>query len=144
MILPISVKKGKGIIELQEAILLQSEMLELTAQFDRKATGMVLETKFDKFNGLLSTLLVQNGELRTGDAVVLINQNMHFKVQSVMNSSNKRVKIAFPSTPVLVKGPSIAPKPGDTFIVVKNEKEAKQILYYQKLVRQQIIAKPQN
>lgn len=130
MIIPLSAKKREGLDQLKEAILLQAEILELKADFLRKASGFVLESKSDKFKGILITLLVHKGKLNVGDIVVI--DIAYGRVKALLNDKNQDIKFAFPSTPVSIMGFHHIPKPGNTFIVVKTEKEAKKLTQYNK------------
>lgn len=121
----ISAKKGINIDELLEKVLLESEMLELTANPDREASGSVIEAELDKGRGYVSTMLVQNGTLRTGDMIV---SGQYFgKVRAMVNERGKRVDEAGPSTPVQVLGLNGAPQAGEGFRVYEDESEAKNV-----------------
>ena len=121
----ISALEGKGVKELLEKILLEAELLELTANFERAAKGTVVEAYLDKGRGFVSTLLVQSGTLKIGD-FVLAGKNSG-KVKALFDERGKNLKIAPPSTPVSILGLDGAPQAGDNFLVLKDEKEAKQI-----------------
>ncbi len=121
----ISAKTGQNVDELLEMILLQAEMLELKANPNKKARGTVLESKLDPKRGPVATLLVQDGTLRVGDAIVA---GLHWgKVRAMMNEWGERLKEAGPSTPVEVLGLSDVPLAGEPFFVVENEKKAREI-----------------
>ncbi|HHL39007.1 MAG TPA: translation initiation factor IF-2 [Deltaproteobacteria bacterium] len=121
----ISAKKRINIKELLELIILQSEMLELKAVKDAPARGVVVEAKLDKGRGPVSTVLIQSGTLRTGDAFVTgVNYG---RVRAMINDRGKRIAEAGPSVPVEILGISGVPQAGDTFIVVKDEATAKQV-----------------
>ncbi len=121
----ISAKKGIGIDELLEKILLEAEMLELKANPEKVGVGSIIEASLDKGRGFVSTVLVQNGTLRTGDVIV---SGQHFgKVKAMFNERGQRVKEAGPSTPVQVLGLNGAPQAGERFKVYKEESEAKSI-----------------
>ena len=128
MTIPLSAKNKQGLDELKEAILLQAEILELKADFLRKASGFVLESKSDKFKGILITLLVHKGKLNIGDIVVI--DVAYGKVKALLDDKNQDIDFALPSTPVSIMGFHHIPQPGNTFIVVKNEKEAKKLIHY--------------
>ena len=121
----ISALEGRGVKELLEKVLLEAELLELTANFERAAKGTVVEAYLDKGRGFVSTLLVQSGTLKIGD-FVLAGKNSG-KVKALFDERGKNLKIAPPSTPVSILGLDGAPKAGDNFLVLKDEKEAKQI-----------------
>ena len=121
----ISALEGRGVKELLEKVLLEAELLELTANFERAAKGTVVEAYLDKGRGFVSTLLVQSGTLKIGD-FVLAGKNSG-KVKALFDERGKNLKIAPPSTPVSILGLDGAPNAGDSFLVLKDEKEAKQI-----------------
>lgn len=122
---PISALKGEGIDDLLEMILLQAEILELKANPDRRARGVVIEAELDKSRGAVATVLVQNGTLRVGEGIVVGTQ--YGKVRAMINDRGRRVKEAPPSTPVEILGLSGVPKAGDPFMVFEDEKKAKTI-----------------
>ena len=121
----ISAKKGIGVDELMEKVLLEAEMLDLKANPNRNAVGSVIESTLDKGRGYVATVLVQNGTLKVGD-VVLAGTN-YGKIRAMFNERNQRVKVAGPATPVLVLGLNGAPTAGDTFNVMNTEQEAREI-----------------
>ena len=121
----ISAKKGMGVEELMEKVLLEAEMLELRANPNRMAVGSVIESSLDKGRGYVATVLVQNGTLKVGD-VILAGTN-YGKIKAMFNERNQRVTEAGPSTPVLVLGLNGAPTAGDTFNVMATEQEAREI-----------------
>ncbi len=121
----ISAKKGLGVEELMEKVLLEAEMLDLKANPNRAAIGSVIESSLDKGRGYVATVLVQNGTLRVGD-VILAGTN-YGKVKAMFNERNQRVKEAGPATPVLILGLNGAPQAGDTFNVLQTEQEARDI-----------------
>ena len=121
----ISAKKGTGVAELMEKIVLEAEMLDLKANPNRLANGTVLEASLDKGKGYVTKILVQNGTLKVGDMVLA---GMSYgKVKAMYNERNKLVKEAGPATPVLLLGLNSAPQAGDAFRVYKDEKEVKSI-----------------
>ncbi len=121
----ISAKKGIGVEELMEKVLLEAEMLELKANPDRKATGTIIESTLDKGRGYVANVLVQNGTLRIGDIVLAGN---HFgRIKAMFNERNQRIKEAGPATPALILGLNGAPQAGDTFNVMDTEQEAREI-----------------
>lgn len=121
----ISAKKGIGVDELMEKVLLEAEMLDLKANPERNAIGSVIESSLDKGRGYVATVLVQNGTLRVGD--VILAGTHYGKVKAMFNERNQRVKEAGPSTPVLILGLNGAPTAGDTFNVLETEQEAREI-----------------
>ena len=121
----VSAKKRTGIEHLLEMILLQSEIMELKANPDRKARGTIIEAKLDKGRGPVATLLVQSGTLKVGDALL---SGAHVgKVRALIDDTGKRIQAAGPSTPVEVIGFSEVPAAGDIFTVTEDEKKARQI-----------------
>lgn len=125
--LNIAAKKGQGIDELLENILVMAEMQELKANPNRYAMGTVLEAKLDKGEGPKATLLVQNGTLNASDYVVV--GTCFGKVRRMTNEFKKILKVASPSTPVSIIGLSEVPKAGDLFMAFPNEKQARDIAY---------------
>lgn len=121
----ISAKTGQNIDLLLEKVLLEAELLELQANPDRSAVGTVLEASLDKGRGYVTKTLVQSGTLAIGDSMVAGEHSG--KVKAMFNERGKRVKVAGPSTPVLVLGLSGAPQAGERFKIVENEQEARQI-----------------
>ena len=121
----ISAKKGIGVPELMEKVLLEAEMLELKANPNRKATGSIIESSLDKGRGYVATVLVSNGTLKVGD-IVLAGTN-YGKVKAMFNERNQRMKEAGPAEPALILGLNGAPAAGDTFHVIETEQEAREI-----------------
>ena len=121
----ISAKKGTGVRELLEKVLLEAEMLDLKANPDRKATGSIIESTLDKGRGYVATILVSNGTLRMGD--IVLAGTSYGKVKAMFNERNQRIKEAGPSEPVLILGLNGAPAAGDTFHVIETEQEARDI-----------------
>lgn len=121
----ISAKQGTGVAELLEKVLLEAEVLELTANPNKPALGTVVEAQLDKGRGYVSTILVQAGTLRIGD-YVLAGKN-HGKIRAMFDERGHQIKEAGPSTPVSVLGLDGAPTAGDKFNVYEDEREAKQI-----------------
>ena len=121
----ISAKKGTGVDELMEKVLLEAEMLDLRANPDRKATGSIIESSLDKGRGYVATVLVQNGTLRVGDTILA---GTHFgKIKAMFNERNQRIREAGPAEPALILGLNGAPTAGDTFNVMDTEQEAREI-----------------
>ena len=121
----ISAKKGIGVEELMDKVLLEAEMLELKANPRRRAVGTIIESSLDKGRGYVANVLVQNGTLHVGDVVLAGN---HFgKVKAMFNERNQRIKEAGPATPALILGLNGAPTAGDTFNVLETEQEARDI-----------------
>ena len=125
---PVSALKGDGVDELLEGIALEAEILELKAHHDGAAQGVVIESELDKFRGSVATFLVQNGTLNVGDLVV--SGNAIGKVKSIINSDGNKIKSALPSAAVEILGLNLVPNAGDQFMVVKNEKQAREIAEY--------------
>ena len=120
----ISAKKGIGVEELMEKVLLEAEMLDLKANPNRNATGSIIESSLDKGRGYVATVLVQNGTLKVGDIILA---GTHFgKVKAMFNERNQRIKEAGPSEPTLILGLNGAPAAGDTFMyLIQNKKQEK-------------------
>ena len=121
----ISAKKGQGVHELMEKVLLEAELLDLKANPDRKATGSIIESTLDKGRGYVATVLVHNGTLKMGD-IVLAGTN-HGRVKAMFNERNVRIDEAGPSAPVQILGLNGAPQAGDIFHVLDTEQEAREI-----------------
>ena len=121
----ISAKKGIGVPELMEKVLLEAEMLDLKANPNRKATGSIIESSLDKGRGYVATVLVSNGTLKVGD-IVLAGTN-YGKVKAMFNERNQRMTQAGPAEPALILGLNGAPAAGDTFHVIETEQEAREI-----------------
>ena len=121
----VSALKGTGVSELLEKVLLEAELLELKASENRRAKGAVVEAFLDKGRGYVSTVLVQNGTLKIGDYILAGKQSG--KVKAMFNERGKDLSIAPPSTPVSILGLDGAPQAGDSFSVLVDEREAKQI-----------------
>ena len=120
---PVSAKTGEGIEELLEMVILDTEILELRANPDRMARGVVIEAKLDKGRGAVATLLVQKGTLKIGDHVAM--GESYGKVRVMTNDKGKRIKTALPSTPVEITGLNGVPSAGDVFVAFETDKEAK-------------------
>ena len=121
----ISAKKGQGVYELLEKVLLEAEMLDLKANPNRKATGSIIESSLDKGRGYVSTVLVSNGTLKVGD--VVIAGTAWGKVKAMFNERNQRIEKAGPSEPAIILGLNGAPTAGDSFHVMETEQEAREI-----------------
>ena len=121
----ISAKTGEGIPELLDNLLLIADMQELKANPNRYASGTVIESKMDKSLGVVSTVLIQNGTLRLGDAVVV--GNYAGKIRTLKNDKGENLTLATPSMPVSITGISESPSAGDNFMAFENEKKAKDI-----------------
>lgn len=133
----ISAKKGVGVEELMEKVLLEAEMLELKANPNRNAIGSIIESSLDKGRGYVATVLVQNGTLRVGDVVLA---GTHYgKVKAMFNERNQRVKEAAPATPVLILGLNGAPTAGDTFNVLETEQEAREIANKREQLQRELV-----
>ncbi|AEF90744.1 translation initiation factor IF-2 [Delftia sp. NA_296.1] len=138
----VSSKTGQGIDELLEQVLLQAEVLELTAPVEAAAKGLVIEAQLDKGRGPVATVLVQSGTLKVGD-VVLAGQT-YGRVRAMLDEDGKQTKSAGPSIPVEIQGLSDVPQAGDDFMVLQDERRAREIATYRagkfrhtKLARQQ-------
>ena len=138
----VSAKTGEGIDALLEQVLLQAEVLELKAPVDAMAKGLVIEARLDKGRGAVATVLVQSGTLKTGD-VVLVGQTSG-RVRAMLDENGKSIKEAGPSIPVEIQGLSEVPQAGDDFMVMTDERRAREIATYRagkfrntKLARQQ-------
>ena len=121
----ISAKKGLGVQELLEKVLLEAEMLDLKANPNRKATGSIIESSLDKGRGYVSTVLVSNGTLKVGD--IVIAGTSHGRIKAMFNERNQRIEKASPAEPAIILGLNGAPTAGDSFHVMDTEQEAKEI-----------------
>ena len=121
----ISAKKGLGVDELLEKVLLEAEMLELKANPNRKATGSIIESSLDKGRGYVSTVLVSNGTLKVGDIVVA--GTSYGRIKAMFNERNQRIQSAGPAEPAIILGLNGAPTAGDSFHVMPTEQEARDI-----------------
>ena len=121
----ISAKKGTGVPELLEKVLLEAEMLDLKANPNRKATGSIIESSLDKGRGYVATVLISNGTLHVGD--IVLAGTSYGKVKAMFNERNQRLKEAGPAEPVLILGLNGAPAAGDTFHVFDTDQEAREI-----------------
>jgi translation initiation factor IF-2 len=138
----VSAKTGEGVDTLLEQVLLQAEVLELKAPVDAMAKGLVIEAQLDKGRGPVATVLVQSGTLKTGD-VVLAGQTFG-RVRAMLDENGKTIKTAGPSIPVEIQGLTEVPQAGDEFMVLSDERRAREIATYRagkfrntKLARQQ-------
>ena len=121
----ISAKKGIGVEELLEKVLLEADLLDLKANPKKRAVGSIIESSLDKGRGYVSTVLVENGTLKMGD--VVLAGTHHGRIKAMFNERNQRVQQAGPSEPVLILGLNGAPQAGDTFNVLETEQEAREI-----------------
>jgi len=121
----ISAKKGIGVDELLEKVLLEAEMLDLKANPNRKATGSIIESSLDKGRGYVSTVLVSNGTLKIGDIVVA--GTSYGRIKAMFNERNQRIEEAGPAEPAIILGLNGAPTAGDSFHVMETEQEARDI-----------------
>lgn len=121
----ISAKKGIGVHDLLEKVLLEADLLDLKANPKRRAVGSIIESSLDKGRGYVSTVLVENGTLKTGD--IVLAGTHHGRIKAMFNERNQRVEKAAPSEPVLILGLNGAPQAGDTFNVLETEQEAREI-----------------
>ena len=123
--IPVSAKTGMGIETLLEAVLLQAELLELKAHFDGPGQGVVVESRLDKGRGPVATLLVQNGTLKKGD--VVLAGTCYGRARALLDENGKQTDSAGPSIPVEILGLNGTPDAGDNFMVVENEKKAREV-----------------
>lgn len=121
----ISAKKGIGVEDLLEKVLLEAEMLDLKANPNRRATGNVIESSLDKGRGYISTVLISNGTLKVGDNVIA--GTCYGRIKAMFNERNQRITQATPAEPAIILGLSGAPTAGDTFHVLDTEQEARDI-----------------
>ena len=124
--IPVSALKGDGVDKLLDSVSLEAELLELKASYDGPAQGVVVESELDKFKGSVATLLIQNGTLKTGD--IIAAGNSIGKIKSITTSDGKKEKSAGPSAAIEVLGLNSVPNAGDVFQVVKNDKQAREIV----------------
>lgn len=128
MFVPVSAKSKTNLDKLEEAILLQAEVLSLNAQYEGKSSGFVLESRIDPSRGVVATLLVQKGTLDVSDLVVV--GTSYGRVRKMSSDDGKNVKSAVPSVPVEVLGLDSAPSAGDQFFEVEEERQAREIVSY--------------
>ncbi len=121
----ISAKKGVGVTELLDKVLLEAEMLDLKANPNRKAVGTIIESSLDKGRGYVSTVLVSNGTLKVGDTVIA--GTSWGRIKAMFNERNQRIEQAAPAEPAIILGLNGAPTAGDTFHVLDSEQEAREI-----------------
>ena len=141
-LVPVSAKTGKGVDELLEQVLLQAEVLELTAPADAPAKGVVIEARLDKGRGPVATLLVQSGTLKRGD--VVLTGAVHGRVRAMLDENGKPVQSAGPSIPVEIQGLSEVPAAGEEMVVLTDERKAREIaLFRQGRFRDVKLAKQQ-
>ena len=139
IIVPISAKTGKGIEELLEMVLLTAEVQELKANPNRRAKGVVIESRLDKTRGPIATLLVQNGTLKQGD--IVIAGTAVGRVRVMTNDKGRTVKSAGPSVPVEITGLAETPAPGDEFNAVTDERMARELVEQRKQAQKDAAAK---
>jgi len=128
MFVNVSAKTGEGVEDLLDGILLQSEMLELSAVADASASGMVIESRLDKSRGPVASVLISQGTLKKGDIVLAGTE--YGKVRAMLNEVGKPIKMAGPSIPVEILGLSGTPNAGDLFVAVNEERKAREIAAY--------------
>ena len=136
IMVPVSAKTGQGVDQLLEMIALQAEVLELTANPDRAAGGVIIEAKLDKGRGPVATVLVQEGTLRPGDA--LVTGSHYGKIRVVTNERGEKLEAVTPGQPAEILGLSGVPTAGDDFHVVEDEKTAKEIAEHRELKQRQV------
>ena len=134
--IPISAKTGKGVDDLLNSMLVESEMLELKANVDTLARGTVVDSKLDKGHGPMATVLIQKGSLKIGDPFIC--NNIPGKVRAMMNERGQRIKYAGPSDAVQILGFDQVPQSADIFAVVENEKEIKRIASERQRLKREI------
>ncbi len=139
----VSAHTGEGVEQLLEAISLQAELQELTAEIDSASKGVVIEARIDKGRGVIATVLVQSGTLRTGD--ILLAGQSYGRVRAMTNETGKQVGEAGPSTPIEILGLDSPPNAGDEFVIVPDERRARDVAEYRseterqdRLARQQV------
>lgn len=132
MVVEVSAKTGKNLDKLVETLLLQAEVLELKANPNRAASGVVVEAKLDQGKGVVATVLVQKGTLKVGD--IIVAGASYGRARMIIDDKGKSLKEAIPGMPVVVLGLSVAPDAGDGFSVVENEKTARDISEYRERV----------
>ena len=125
---PVSAKTGQGIDDLLEQVLLQAEVLELRAPVDAMAKGLVIEARLDKGRGPVATILVQSGTLKTGD--IVLAGSTYGRVRAMLDENGKTIKSAGPSIPVEIQGLTEVPQAGDEFMVLADERRAREIATY--------------
>ncbi|MBU1443645.1 MAG: translation initiation factor IF-2 [Gammaproteobacteria bacterium] len=125
---PVSAKTGQGVDDLLEQVLLQAEVLELKAPIDAAAKGLVIEAQLDKGRGPVATVLVQSGTLKTGD--VVLAGSTYGRVRAMIDEDGKPIKTAGPSIPVEIQGLTEVPQAGDEFMVMSDERRAREIATY--------------
>ncbi|HWT20545.1 MAG TPA: translation initiation factor IF-2, partial [Variovorax sp.] len=125
---PVSAKTGQGIDDLLEQVLLQAEVLELKAPVDAAAKGLVIEAQLDKGRGPVATVLVQSGTLKTGD--VVLAGSTYGRVRAMLDEDGRAIKSAGPSIPVEIQGLTEVPQAGDEFMVMSDERRAREIATY--------------
>jgi translation initiation factor IF-2 len=128
MVVEVSAKTGQNLDKLVETLLLQAEVLELKANPNRAAAGVVVEAKLDQGKGVVTTILIQKGTLKIGDIVVA--GAAYGRVRTLVDDKGNAIKEAIPGMPVVILGLSLAPEAGDVFSVVENEKTARDIAEY--------------
>ena len=121
----ISAKKGEGVFELLEKVLLEAEMLDLKANPKRRAKGSIIESSLDKGRGYVATILVSDGTLHMGD--IVLAGTYHGRIKAMFNERNQRIKEALPGEPAVILGLNGAPQAGDEFLVMNTEQEAREI-----------------
>ena len=132
---PVSAKTGEGVDNLLESILVQAELLELKATVDARATGVVIESSLDKGRGPVATVLVQEGTLKKGD--YLVSGLQYGRVRALFDENGKQTETAGPSIPVQVLGLSGVPDAGDDFVVVADERLAKEVAQQREIKRRE-------
>lgn len=139
---PVSAKKGTGVDELLENVLLQAEVLDLKAPDEGPGKGLVIESRLDKGRGPVASVLVQSGSLKRGDVVLVGSE--YGRVRAMLNENGKAIQAAGPSIPVEIQGLSGVPQAGDEFYVVSDERKAREIaMFRQSRIRTETLNKQQ-
>ena len=137
----ISAKKGIGVQELMEKVLLEADLLDLKANPNRKATGSIIESSLDKGRGYIATVLVDNGTLHVGD--ILLAGTHYGKVKAMFNERNSKINEAGPSSPALILGLNGAPTAGDKFNIMDTDQEARQIANKREQLQRELMQRTQ-
>jgi len=139
--MPVSAHTGEGITELLDSVLLQAELLELKAVIDGPGQGVVVESRLDKGRGPVATLLVQNGTLKKGD--IVLAGTFYGRARALLDENGKPTESAGPSIPVEILGINGTPDAGAAFIVVENEKKAREVAEHREATRKEVIQQRQ-
>jgi len=129
-IIYISIKKNIGVDKLKEILIIKSKSINLSVNYNTLASGTIVETKINKHIGINSKILIKEGTLKIGDIIII--KNNYFKIKSLFDNLGKKIKIAYPSIPVIATGFKTMPKSGEIFHSTKREKYAKKFIYQSK------------